>query len=120
LARHEKKKAVLEVLRKKLPKGVVFHETMGAFEVYIAIDKFGKERPNAFAIRIQVRDPSGKTAEDVEVSFMEGRKVISKFISKKDAEFSKTLKPGRYCVRFKFNELSLGQALLDLIKKEPK
>jgi len=53
MARHEKEKAVLEVMRKKLPKGVVFHETMGAFEVYVAIDKASKERPNAFEIRIE-------------------------------------------------------------------
>jgi hypothetical protein len=120
LAKHENEKAVLEALRKKLPKGVIFHENMGAFEVYVAIDKAGKEQPNAFAIRIEVRDPSGKPAEDVEVAFMEGRKVVSKFTSKKDAEISKTLKPGRYRIRFNFKELYLGQVLLDLRKEEQK
>jgi len=113
------KRARLKMPRKKPAKRLVFHETMGAFEFYVAIDR-AMIQPDAFEIRVWVHDPSGKPAEDVEVAFMEGRKVVSKFTSKKDAEISKTLKPGRYRIRFNFKELYLGQVLLDLRKKEQK
>ncbi len=106
--------SILRDLSKRISSGFVFLEHIGPYEVYLALSKGEDNRPEIFEVGIDVYDRSGRFAEEIEVSFVQGRKTIGKSVTRKETRISKSLLPERYSIKFKHKGLDLGQALLDL------
>jgi hypothetical protein len=114
------KDKILKSLKKRISNGFVFLEHVGPYNVYIAITKKEYKRPEIFEVEIEVYDRSGRSAEEIEVSFTQGRKTIAKLLTRKETRISKRLSPKKYSVKLKHKGLYLGQALLDLREENPK
>ena len=114
------KDKILKSLKKRISNGFVFLEHVGPYNVYIAITKKEYKRPEIFEVEIEVYDRSGRSAEEIEVSFIQGRKTIAKLLTRKETRISKRLSPKKYSVKLKHKGLYLGQALLDLREENPK
>ncbi len=106
--------SILRDLSKRISNGFVFLEHIGPYGVYLALSRREDNRPEIFEVGIDVYDRSGRFAEEIEVSFIQGRKTIGKSVTRKEARISKSLSPERYSIKFKRKGLDLGQALLDL------
>jgi hypothetical protein len=105
---------ILKSLGKKISNGFVFSERIGPFKLYLVVAKNERKRPHIFEVAIVVHDRSGKFAEGVEISFLQGRKEIDKLVTTKKGGVSKKLAPQHYTVKFKYKGFNLGKALLDL------
>jgi hypothetical protein len=114
------KDKILKSLKKRISNGLVFVEHIGPYNVYLAIIKKEDKRTDVFEVEIEVHDRSGRFAEEIEVSFIQGRKTIEKSVTRKETKISKRLSPKKYSIKLKHKGLYLGQALLDLRKEKPK
>ncbi len=111
---------ILRNLKKRISNGFVFLEHIGPYDVYLAITKKDDKRPEIFEVEIEVYERSGRSAKEIEVSFIQGRKTIAKSVTRKETRISKRLSPKKYSIKFKHKEIYLGQALLDLREEKPK
>jgi hypothetical protein len=114
------KDKILKSLKKRISNGLVFIEHIGPYDVYVAIIKKEDKRADVFEVEIEVYDRLGRSAEEIEVSFTQGRRTIAKLVTRKEARISKRLSPKKYSVKLKHKGLYLGQALLDLREENPK
>jgi hypothetical protein len=110
----------LKRVSKRISRGLVFMEHMGAFDVFLIVRKRKDSRPDIFEIQIEVYDSSGKLAKDVEILFVQGRKTIDKLLTHKVGRISRSVAPQRFRIKFKHKGIYLGQAVLDLREKKRK
>lgn len=111
---------ISKILGKKISNGFVFSERIGPFKLYLVVAKHERKRPHIFEVAIVVHDRSGKFAEDIEISFLQGRKAIDKLVMTKKGGVSKRLAPQHYTVKFKYKGFNLGKVFLDLREERKK
>lgn len=95
-------------------KGFVFQESLGDYSVYLFLAK--KEEKQGIEIQIEARYASGEPVQDMEILFVQGRKVLEKLMTKKESLPLRIKKSNRLRIKFKHKGIYLGEAVLNLEK----
>ena len=102
---------VIESIRDPGARGFVFQERMGDYSVYLFLTK--KEEAETVDLQIEILDSSGESAEEMEILFLEGRKVLKKLFAGKDYQPMSMPRFKRLHIKFKQKGIYLGEAVLD-------
>ncbi len=113
-ARKVEVRHVLENLKGQISKGFVFQERLGNYSVYLLLTK--KEDKETIEVQIEIRDSIGQQVEDMEILFVQGRKVLEKLLTGKESHISRMLESHRSRIKFKHKGIYLGEAVLNTRK----
>jgi hypothetical protein len=105
---------VIERWRDSSSKGFVFQERLGDYSVYLFLTK--REGEQGIEIQIETRYASGEPVEDMEILFVQGRKVLEKLMTEKESPPLRIKKSKRLHIKFKHKGIYLGEAVLSLEK----
>lgn len=105
---------LIESIRDPGSRGFVFQERMGDYSVYLFVTK--KEDTEKVDFQIEIRDSSGGSAEDMEIVFLEGRKVLKKLFTGKEYQPMRMPRFKRLRIEFIHKGIYLGEAVLNLEK----
>lgn len=105
---------VIDSLRDSVSKGFVFQEQLGDYTVYLCLTQ--KEGQEQVDVQIEARNASGEPVEDMEILFVQGRKVVERLMTAKESPILRIMKSKRFRIKFKHKGVYLGEAVLNLKK----
>lgn len=103
---------VIESIRDPGARGFVFQERLGDYSVYLFLTK--KEEVGTVDLQIEIMDSSGESPEDMEILFLEGRKVLKRLFTGEEYQPMRMPRFKRLHIKFKQKGIYLGEAVLDL------
>jgi hypothetical protein len=104
--------SVIESLGSEVSKGFVFRERLGDYSVHLFLSK--KTDGETVEVQVETRDSSGQSVEDMEVLFIQGKKLLEKFLAKEGSHALEMPGSRRLRIKFRHKGVYLGEAILEL------